>query len=82
MSEDPAGPRKRSDGNVMFTHVVTTTPSDEKDTVRMRGAKEVLGLYLDDGGSREEDDIFVRMMLQGIVMVGIILFSIRRFDVA
>lgn len=66
----------------MFTHVVATSHEKKDVSMRMRGAKEVLGLVLDDYGSPEEDDIFVRMMLRGVIAVALILFSVRRFDVA
>lgn len=49
--------------------------------MRMRGAKEILGLVLDDYGSPEEDDIFVWMMLRGAIAIVVILLSVRRFDV-
>lgn len=72
--------RERCDGNVMFTYVVTT--GDEKDAVKMRGAKEVLGLCLDGHGSQnEDDDIFVTMMLRGAIMAALVLYCVRRFDV-
>lgn len=69
--------------NVMFTYVVQTG-NEEKDeaSTRLRGAKEVLETCLDEYGSQEEDDIFVRMMWRGVIAVAVILFSVRRFDVA
>lgn len=66
----------------MFTHVVGSTSDESKDvSMRMRGAEEVLGLVLDDYGSPEEDDVFVWMMLRGVIAVAFILLSVRRFDV-
>lgn len=66
----------------MFTYVVATGDEEKDDaSMRLRGVKEVLGMCLDDYGSPEEDDIFVRMMWRGIIAVAVILFSVRRFDV-
>lgn len=68
--------------SMMFTYVVRATDDEKDKVIKMRGAAEVLGLCLGACGTwDEEDDIFVRMMLTGVIVVGVVLFCIRRFDV-
>lgn len=50
----------------------------EKANMRTEGAKEVLDLFLSQ--DREDDDIFVRMMSWGTLMLMFILWCIKWFD--
>ena len=70
--------REDEPGRPMFTHVVMA--SDEREQVRMGGAREVLELLISEDGSHEED-IFVTMMSYGVVVVALVLFWVRLVDV-
>lgn len=55
-----------------------TVPDDERDDVTRRGAKVVLELLLNQDG---EDDIFVKLMTWGAVVLILMIWCIKRFDV-
>lgn len=75
---DRIGREHEPDGP-MFTHVVTAC--DERERVKMEGAREALELLLAGSDRHEEEDIFVAMMSYGVVLVALVLFWVRLVDV-
>lgn len=55
-------------------------PGIEKVDVTKEGAREVLELFLSQ--DREDDDIFVRMMSWGVLILMFVLWCIKWFDAA
>lgn len=71
--------REDEPGRPMFTHVVTAC--DERERVKMEGAREALELFLAVSRRHEEEDIFVTMLSYGVVLVALVLFWVRLVDV-
>lgn len=63
----------------MFTHVVTAC--DERERVKMEGAIEALEIFLAGSECHGEEDIFVTMLSYGVLIVALVLFWVRLFDV-
>lgn len=64
-------------GQVLFMPLTST--GNEKIDVKRQGAKEVLDLFLSHDG--EDDDIFVRMMAWGTLILTLVIWWLKSFDV-
>lgn len=71
--------REDEPGRPMFTHVVTAC--DERERVKMEGAREALKIFLAGSECHGEEDIFVTMLSYGVLIVALVLFWVRLFDV-
>lgn len=71
--------REDEPGRPMFTHVVTAC--DERERVKMEGAGEALEIFLAGSECHGEEDIFVTMLSYGVLIVALVLFWVRLFDV-